>query len=83
MPFEKGNPGRPRGARQKHGDAFIEAYMEEFRINGKAALTSLATLDPKAFLQIGASLCPKDAAIQISGDPDNPQVHEIRITRLT
>ena len=33
--FKKGNPGRPKGARNKFGEDFISALKEDFNEHGK------------------------------------------------
>ena len=65
-PFQKGNPGRPKGSRNKLRSSFFDAIHEDFELNGRAAIIHLRETDPVAYLQIIASLIPK----QVSDEDD-------------
>jgi hypothetical protein len=46
--FEPGNPGRPKGSRNKLGEAFVEALHDDFETDGVAAISPCATATPAA-----------------------------------
>lgn len=55
------NPaGRPKGSRNKLGEAFLLDFLEEWEKNGKAALSACRLQDPARFCSIAASLLPKE-----------------------
>jgi Family of unknown function (DUF5681) len=77
-PGTSGNPsGRPRGARSKLGEAFLEDLRDAWETHGVAALTKCATEKPEKFCSITASLLPKEvivAALKVNGGAGNPEL---------
>jgi len=63
--FKEGNPGRPKGSRNKLGEAFLEALHEDFQANGKEAIETCRLEKPDAYLKVIASILPKQAEIKI------------------
>ncbi len=63
-PFEKGNPGRPKGARNKLGEAFIEALHASFEKDGKSAIDRVIADEPAQYLRVIASLMPKQLELK-------------------
>jgi hypothetical protein len=66
--FGIGNPGRPKGARSKLGEAFLEALHQSFKDGGIDAVNKVRDEDPPAYCKIIASLLPK--VLQGSDDPE-------------
>lgn len=65
-PGQSGNPaGRPKGSRNKLGEAFLEALHEDFEANGKSAIELCRVEKPDAYLKVIASILPKQAEIKI------------------
>ena len=66
-PGESGNPaGRPKGSRNKLGEAFIADLHEDWSENGKAALVACREQNPAAYVKVVASLLPKDVNINVT-----------------
>lgn len=85
--FVSGNigGGRPKGARAKLGEAFIEALKDDFEAHGVEAIEKTRTEKPDAYLKVIASLMPKDVNLNITDDASEMTDDELadRITKLT
>lgn len=66
--FQPGNPGRPKGARSKLGEAFIKAMLEDFQKNGIVAVETVRETKPDQYLKVIASILPKE----ITGEDGEP-----------
>lgn len=60
------SPGRPKGARNKLGEAFIDALHDDFVENGVAAIQTVRSEKPDQYLKVIASLLPKDVNLNIN-----------------
>lgn len=60
--FLTGNTGggRPKGARAKLGEAFIEAMRSDFEQHGAAAIAKVRDEKPDQYLKVIASILPKE-----------------------
>ena len=78
--FLTGNKGggRPLGARNKLGEAFIEALHESFIEHGATAIQTVIDEKPEQYLKVIASLCPKDLNLTVNNDAENMSDDEIR-----
>jgi len=80
-PGVSGNPaGRPKGARSKLGEAFIEALHDDFGKHGVEAIQTVRTEKADQYLKVIASLLPKDGNLNI-GDrelSDDELINRIR-----
>jgi hypothetical protein len=66
-PFEKGNklsPGRPKGSRNKLGEAFFEDMLAAWQTQGKKAIDRVIEERPHEFIKAVASILPKDVTIR-------------------
>lgn len=63
-PFEPGNPGRPKGSRNKLGEAFIEAMHDDFLEHGKVVIATVRAEKPDQYLKVIASILPKELHIK-------------------
>jgi len=80
-PFQPGNPGRPKGSRNKLGEDFISALHEDFQANGVAAIQTVRADRPHEYLKVIASLLPKELKVTTESDLTDEQLIE-RIQRL-
>jgi hypothetical protein len=69
LPGNTGNGGRPRGARSKLGEAFLEDLRESWNEVGAIALKRAAEEDPVGYCKIIASLMPRDLNLNVAVDP--------------
>lgn len=81
--FKPGNPGRPKGARAKLGEAFLEDLLHAWESQGPAVIQTVIEKRPQDFLKVVASLMPKDLNINVNqiGEMTDEQLIE-RIRKL-
>ncbi len=61
------NPrGRPKGARHKLGEEFLQKLQADFAANGKQVIETVRTEKPDVYLKVVASILPKE--IDLSGE---------------
>lgn len=65
-PFQKGNAGRPKGARNALGEAFLEAMHEDFKAHGAKVIETVRNEKPDQYLKVVASILPKDLHINVN-----------------
>lgn len=59
-PGQSGNPaGRPKGARSKLSEAFLNVLADDFEANGQAAIEKLRDENPAQYANVIAKLMPK------------------------
>ena len=58
--FKVGNPGRPKGARNKLAEAFVKALHKDFEEHGEQAIERARDEKPDQYLKVIASLLPKE-----------------------
>jgi hypothetical protein len=63
---QPGNPGRPRGSRNKLGEAFIAALAEDFEKHGVEVIERVRIEKPEAYIKVIASLLPKDLNLNVT-----------------
>lgn len=81
-PGQSGNPaGRPKGSRNKLGEVFIQAMLEDFERDGVAAIVKVRTEKPDAYLKVIAGILPKELKITNESDLTDEQLIE-RIRQL-
>ena len=64
--FKPGNPGRPKGSRNKLGEAFIQALADDFEKHGPAVIERVRIEKPEAYIKVVASLLPKDLNLNVN-----------------
>jgi hypothetical protein len=65
--FQPGQGGRTLGARNKLQSAFLRDLAEAWERGGKAALKIMLAEEPSRFVQVCASLMPKEVALDVGG----------------
>jgi hypothetical protein len=79
--FEPGNPGRPKGSRNKLGEDFIRALHDDFEEHGVAAIQTMRADKPHEYVKVIASLLPKELKVTTESDLTDDQLIE-RIQKL-
>ena len=62
--FQPGNPGRPKGSRNKLGEDFIAALAEHFAANREKALDGCLEESPSAYCRVIAAIVPRELLIK-------------------
>lgn len=61
QPGQSGNPaGRPKGARSKLGEAFLDALLTDFAEYGVEAIKTMREKNPADYVKTVASILPKE-----------------------
>lgn len=68
--FKPGNPGRPKGSRNKLGEAFLEAMHADFEQHGTEVIARVRNEKPDQYLKVVASILPKDLNVNINNMDD-------------
>jgi len=68
LPGNNGGKGRPKGSRNKLGEAFITALHDDFETHGVAAIATVRAEKPHEYLKVVASLLPKELKISTESD---------------
>lgn len=67
QPGQSGNPaGRPKGSRNKLGEAFLADLLTDWESHGKAAITATREKKPDAYLKVVASILPKELNLRVN-----------------
>lgn len=66
LPGNSGFGGRPKGSRNKLGEAFTLALYEDFQQHGVAAIQECREAKPDQYLKVIAGLMPKDMNLNVN-----------------
>ena len=67
-PGQSGNPnGRPKGSRNKLGEAFLDDLYADWKKNGAQALKDCRADNPAAYVKVVASILPKQVEVKTDG----------------
>ncbi len=64
--FRAGNPGRPKGSKNKLQEDFFRDLASAWETHGIVALQQMLTEYPEKFVQTVAGLMPKDSTVEIT-----------------
>ncbi|WP_347270365.1 hypothetical protein [Rhizorhabdus histidinilytica] len=60
------SPGRPKGSRNKLGEAFLEDMLADWQEHGKKAIATVRDERPQDYLKVVASILPKELNVKVS-----------------
>ena len=64
LPGQSGNPaGRPRGSRNRLGEAFVDDLFADWKENGPQVIVAVRKADPSTYLRVVASILPKELSV--------------------
>ena len=63
--FKPGNPGRPKGSRNKLGEAFLSAMHEDFVEHGAKVIEQVRIEKPDQYLKVVASILPQQLNVNV------------------
>ena len=75
-PFKPGEGGRPKGSRNKLGEAFLLAMAEDFAEHGVETIKMARLEDPVSYVKVVAGLLPKE----VTGADGEPLMAGIQVT---
>jgi len=75
--FKTGNPGRPKGSRNKLSEAFLQALADDFKEFGAEAIQATRISKPESYLGTIGRLMPK--LMELSGIDGSDIPTSIRI----
>lgn len=64
------SPGRPVGARNKLGEAFVADMLADWREHGAATIVKVRDEKPDQYLKVVASILPKELNLRVSDFED-------------
>jgi hypothetical protein len=62
--FRAGNPGRPKGSRNKLGEHFVAALCVDFEAHGARAIERVREDEPGVYLRVIARVVPPSMLLQ-------------------
>lgn len=66
-PGQVANPaGRPKGARNKLGEAFLQDMLADWEEHGKEVIEAVRVDKPDQYLKVVASVLPKELNVKVS-----------------
>lgn len=66
-PGQSGNPaGRPKGTRNKLGEAFLQDLMANWETNGAETIEQVRAERPHEYLKVVAATLPKELNVKVS-----------------
>lgn len=68
--FQPGNSGRPKGARSKLGEEFLQDMLADWAANGKAVIEAVRADKPEQYLKVVASILPKEMNLRVNDFDD-------------
>ena len=81
-PFQPGNPGRPKGFRNKLGEAFLDALQADWQEHGAEAIARVRQDRPQDYLKVVASTLPKDLNVRDARTSDPRELSDEDLAAL-
>jgi len=66
--FRVGNPGRPRGSKNKISKEYLASLADDFEKHGVAVIEKVRRERPDVYLKLVAQLVPRDIDMRHTGD---------------
>lgn len=79
--FKAGNPGRPKGSRNKLGEQFVSDLQADWEENGKQVIEAVRSEKPDVYMKVIASILPKDLNVNVNKFDDlsdEELIHRLR-----
>lgn len=67
--------GRPKGSRNKLGEAFTEALYQDFQEHGERVIETVRAEKPDVYMRVVASLLPKEVKVEAVMDLTDDQLN--------
>ena len=61
---KKGGPGRPKGSRNKLGEAFLDDFYADWKEHGAKTIGAMRQERPAEYVKVAASLLPKELIVK-------------------
>jgi len=82
-PGQSGNPaGRPKGARNKHSESFINAFAQDFEQHGAAVIEKVRKDRPQDYLKVAAALLPKQMEVKTAGTGSMSELSDAELMNI-
>ena len=65
LPGNSGGPGKPKGSRNKLGEAFLTDLQADWAEHGSAAIATVRQERPHEYLKVVASILPKELNVRV------------------
>ena len=82
LPGNNGGTGRPKGSRNKLGEAFIADVLDAWQEHGQAAILEMRHDSPTAFVRMVAQILPKVIQVDDVRDLSDEELYR-RIAELS
>lgn len=74
LPGNSGFGGRPKGSRNKLGEAFVSALHDDFLLHGVETIARVREDKPDQYMKVVASLLPKEFKIETVSELTDEQL---------
>jgi hypothetical protein len=74
--------GRPKGARNKHSESFINAFAQDFEQHGAAVIEKVRKDRPQDYLKVAAALLPKQMEVKTAGTGSMSELSDAELMNI-
>ena len=64
------SPGRPKGSRNKLGEAFLADMLADWEVHGRAVIETVRAEKPDQYLKVVAGVLPKEMNLRVNDFDD-------------